>query len=629
MQMAYSQNSIGLDSLLKEEKRLKNIILNSDQSFYDSLLFETYQKIWEITSFNDIRLSCEYAIKMRDLSNKTANKSQRLRAYLNLGISYDNLSEYTNAIDSYSKLRLLSIFYRDTLYLAYSYLNEAIVLSKISRFEEALSFNKRALFLLKRKNSRYEEVVSVLNNMGILYKKLKRYGRAKECYREGLQILKQNNDMYFSSFLENNLASLYLVTGDYTKARNFASKAINSSKFCEDKFLEAANLNLMANVLFAQKQMEAARKFYLQAIHLRDSIGDAQGLSESKIDYGKFLLEAGDLKTAEKFVQEGLRNMKSTGDHTILSKAFKTLTEINEKNGDFKNAYIHLKYHKKIEDSIFNADMLNKIAELDMRYNYEQKADSINLANENRISLIKEKNRADGLIRNAILLFALLIAIFLGILLYQKSKLSKLRNLKALESERFRISRDLHDGLGAGITGVLMLTQQLNPSMDSEKLFKIVNKVNVTLSELLGQLSDLVWTLNLNNESLSNLVNYFHKLSTELFEDSEIELKFELPQQFPDRKLLSIERRNLLMIFKESINNVLKHSKATEVIIRCEIRKTSCSIVIQDNGIGFNIDDKRSYGNGLKNAESRMREIGGSYHVKTEPGKGTLMQIDF
>jgi len=241
---------------------------------------------------------------------------------------------------------------------------------------------------------------------------------------------------------------------------------------------------------------------------------------------------------------------------------------------------------------------------------------------------MKQKNKSEGFIRNVIILFTLIVIIFLGILLYQKNKLFELRNLKALESERFRISRDLHDGLGAGITGVLMLTQQLNPSMDSERLFKIVNKVNVTLSDLLGQLSDIVWTLNVNNESLGNLVNYFHKLSTELFEDSEVELKFELPQQFPDRKLLSIERRNLLMIFKESINNVLKHSTATEVTVRCEIRKTSCRIVIQDNGIGFKIDDKRKYGNGLKNAESRMREIGGSYHVKTEPGKGTLMQID-
>jgi len=367
MQMIYSQNSTELDSLLNEEKRLKSISSGKDKTIADSLLFETYQKIWEITSYNNFRLSCDYALKMRDLSNKTANKSQKLKAYLNLGMSYDNLSEYTHALDSYSKLRLFSIFYRDTLYLAYSYLNEAIVLSKISRFEDALSSNKSALFLLKKQNSRYEEIVSVLNNMGILYKKLKRYDSAKECYIEGLEILNQNNDTYFNSFLENNLASLYLVTGDYTEARNFASKAIISSKISKDKYLEAANLNLMANVLFALKQMDEARKFYLQAIHLRESIGDVQGLSESKIDYGKFLLESGDLITAEKLVEEGLINVKSSGDHTILSNAFKTLAEINEKNGDFKNAYINLKSHKNIEDSIFNANMLSKVAELDMR----------------------------------------------------------------------------------------------------------------------------------------------------------------------------------------------------------------------------------------------------------------------
>lgn len=621
----YCQNSENLDSLFQLEKDLTS----NRNAESNNKLFDVYYKIWTEISYNDFRLGAEYALKMVEQSKKTKNEKHQLIAYLHLGMSYDNSSDYLNALDTYAKLKSLSISFKDTLYLSYAYLNEAIVFSKISRFDESLKSNTRALYLLKKLNSRYEEIVSVYNNLGILYKKIKHYDDAEKSYSSAIKILRQEKDTFYLSYLENNLASLYLVTEQFEKAHQHAQKAINYSQAVNDKHLEASNLNLMGNVFAAQNNFKEAERFYLLAINLRDSIGDFYGKSESLIDYGKCMMALGNYPRAEKTIKEGLDLMNANSDPQLKSAGYKLLADLNEKTSNYAGAYQYLKLYNSIDDSLFNTELVNKIAELNIGYAYELKADSINAANINHLNLINEQNKVDNTVRNAIILITLLIIFFLWILLYQKNKLSELRRLKSIESERYRISRDLHDGLGSGITGVVMLTQQLHPKMESEKLFKNISKINLTLIDILGQLSDIVWTLNVNNETVNDLIHYFHKISLDFFEDSTIELKFELPENIANRKLSSIERRNLLMIFKETLNNVMKHSKAEMVHIHCESRKKTFTILILDNGKGFSQENLLKQGNGLKNAKIRMKEIGGNYHVESEPGKGTRVSITF
>lgn len=200
-----------------------------------------------------------------------------------------------------------------------------------------------------------------------------------------------------------------------------------------------------------------------------------------------------------------------------------------------------------------------------------------------------------------------------------KEKLRELEKQKEVDRERQRISREMHDDIGAGLTQITLMSESAKGRIRAKELDDIAD----TSRTLVSNMSEIIWSLNQENKSLDRLWAYLREQLNHLLEYSGIEYCINFPEDGSQVILSNEQRRNILLVSKEIVNNALKHSNASLITIKGTIEKNSLCFTISDNGTGFNTATTFA-GNGLKNIQNRIKEIGGSIEIVTLPGMGTI-----
>ncbi len=195
----------------------------------------------------------------------------------------------------------------------------------------------------------------------------------------------------------------------------------------------------------------------------------------------------------------------------------------------------------------------------------------------------------------------------------------------ALEQERQRIARDVHDDLGSGLSALSLQTAMAQYKSSPEELKKEIDRINSSARDLSGKIREVIWTVSANNDTLPNLISYLNRYAQELFENTDIDFSVNLPDDIPDKTIAGEHRRTTFLAFKEALNNVLKHADATEVAINFKTTSDTFIIYVDDNGKGFDPALlNQSTGNGLLNMRTRMKEIGADCQFETSK-KGTTV----
>lgn len=207
---------------------------------------------------------------------------------------------------------------------------------------------------------------------------------------------------------------------------------------------------------------------------------------------------------------------------------------------------------------------------------------------------------------------------------YQK-KLAVLERQKEMDNLRKRISRDIHDDVGSDLSKMRMILQQ------SKRLGQRIPPHLFKLQELsekaLSGLSEVVWTVNSDYDHLPEMAAWFRTFAYDFFESEDIRVIFESPEQLPEYIIDPDMRRNILMIYKEGLNNVVKHAKASEINIRFDCSAEGhFSLEWNDNGKGF-VCEKKKCGNGLQNMQRRAEASGLEYSLVSTSTKGTRISI--
>lgn len=196
--------------------------------------------------------------------------------------------------------------------------------------------------------------------------------------------------------------------------------------------------------------------------------------------------------------------------------------------------------------------------------------------------------------------------------------------IQAQQEERNRISADMHDDLGAGMT-TIRLYSELAKGKLADRPIPEIEKISSSANELLNKMNAIIWSMSSSNDSLGNMVAYVRSYSLEYFENTGIDCKITIPENLPNIVIGGEVRRNVFLVVKEALNNVLKHSKATEVAITLELVPGGLKLLIQDNGVGIDLEKLRQFGNGLKNMKKRMEDIGAEFFI--ENNNGTLVTL--
>lgn len=234
---------------------------------------------------------------------------------------------------------------------------------------------------------------------------------------------------------------------------------------------------------------------------------------------------------------------------------------------------------------------------------------------------------------NVALVFIFLLifgsVIVLVVKLKYSKRIKKLEEINQIEKERMRISRDMHDELGTYVTKLSLLSEFAKRNFDNKVLIEnYLNDIAATSNELALSMDEVVWTVNPKNDKLDKLIYYLVQFFENMFSITEIIYKVEIPDDIPDIDVKAEIRHNIFLVVKEIVNNILKHSKATEVILSFKITGKKLVIIIADNGIGFQYSDIVQFSNGLDNIKQRITNINGVLNYSTKKNQGSEFVLE-
>lgn len=205
-----------------------------------------------------------------------------------------------------------------------------------------------------------------------------------------------------------------------------------------------------------------------------------------------------------------------------------------------------------------------------------------------------------------------------------RRQLKVLKRQKEIDDLRKRISRDIHDDVGADLAKLRLYLSQLERNDDQAST--VLQKVKSLSQRAIEGLSEIVWTVNTEYDQLPEMLAWFRNYASEFLEDAGVTLYFESAEVDVNQLVDPELRRHLLMIYKEALNNIVKHSGASEVVIKLDYSEQHLRLLIQDNGKGFSTENIL-VGNGLKNMQHRAHLIKWSFRAGSDNQKGTTIWL--
>lgn len=208
----------------------------------------------------------------------------------------------------------------------------------------------------------------------------------------------------------------------------------------------------------------------------------------------------------------------------------------------------------------------------------------------------------------------------------EKKELEKqMAVMAAHQEERERISADMHDELGSGMTTIRLMSEIAKNKM-KETVPVEIEKISNSANDLLNKMNAIIWSMNSSNDTVDNLISYIRVYAIEYLDGTSIHCRINTPATIPPLEISGDKRRNIFLCLKETLNNALKHSKATEMNIDIVVN-SKLLIKISDNGIGIDPEKTTPSGNGLKNITRRMENIGGSCTIINNGGTETRLEL--
>ncbi len=207
-----------------------------------------------------------------------------------------------------------------------------------------------------------------------------------------------------------------------------------------------------------------------------------------------------------------------------------------------------------------------------------------------------------------------------------KGRIQRLKLRHAREAERTRIARDLHDDLGASLTEISILTALAAETGGENGMRPVLDQLSGKAKEVVGTLDEIVWAVNPREDTLRSLIDYLAAFAREFLDRARIPLRTDIPRHIPDQPLDTTVRHGVFLAAREALNNLVKHSQATQARLAVVLDHCGLEIRIEDNGRGFS-QEWEAKGYGIRNLRERMLSCGGDCRIAGTPGGGVTVAL--
>lgn len=221
--------------------------------------------------------------------------------------------------------------------------------------------------------------------------------------------------------------------------------------------------------------------------------------------------------------------------------------------------------------------------------------------------------------------FISLLAILAGAVIYY-IYFQRIKNLLKLQKLRVKIASDLHDDIGSTLSSISIMSDLLQSQLDnSSRSEQMIREIGSNAHTMLDSMDDIIWSVNPSNDKFQNLALRIREYAIPLFEMKSIRFSIVTPEEMNSLPIPMDVRRNVFLIAKEAINNLVKYSECSEARVEFSMQRSLLVLTVADNGKGFDISSVKPHRNGLQNMKDRAGHIHGNFSISSELGKGTTV----
>lgn len=496
------------------------------------------------------------------------------------------------------------------------------------------SNDKEAATALFLKGIRLYEKLGYEHGMGQAYGNyaahlvsLDRKKEALEYAKKAIALREKNKDNYGLMYSYANIAQIYIMLDSVQLALRYQQMSVQKAEAIGSDKLKVQSYVGLSLIYSRMKKYDLAFQYEYNAVKLLEQSGNTEMLSHRYTALAMGYSLKKDSASAVKYFNKSIAMSEQYNYKENLRDAYLHTAIFYKDHKDYYNAYEYLKKFHKIRDEILDEEAVAQIAELETQYETQKKEEKIQqLNNEKLIQELKLERQA--LFRN-VLIVAIVLALGIAYILFNRYQLKKrLEQKTAMLKERSRISGELHDEVGSTLSTINILSHsaRLKLKSDIEKSDSLLEKINENSQRMMDAMSDIVWSINPENDSLGNISVRMKEFASEILDNKDIDYTFTMDDALQDVKLSPEIRKDVYLAFKEAVNNLAKYSKATTAGISLSRTNGSLNMSIVDNGLGFDMT-KHGSGNGMKTMKKRAEAHGGSFKIESAEGMGTSINL--
>ena len=635
------------------EQRNHDSLLNKlNTASGDSAKTRALLDIGESIEATSIDMSLNYYHQALLAAQKIKNNHLVLSALNDIGVAYIESNKFDSAIIMFEKAILVANDLMDTLRVARITANIGNVhLHQQDRVMAIESYLKSARIWEKCKDQKGLPLLYA--NINQLLTDQKEYGKAIEYGDKAILLSQRLGDDFSMTNALINLSNTFGSTGQPEKQIQLLNQALPLAKKGESIEQIATIYFNIGDYFFRKKEYQHSLDNYLHCYSYSQHMDNQYHLCTTYAALAAVYFKLGDNENALKNIVLAEELANKVGARADLKEIYQTRAEIERKAGNYKLAADYFTKRITVSDSLFKAETSEKVADVEAKYQNEKKQQEIlQLEKDKKIQTFSIRQKSNLNYFLAVSMAGLLIVGFLGYrnlrhrhrLVKQQEELHQQRirelekdrqlvavdsMLKGQEDERSRLAKDLHDGLGGLLSGVKFSLSNMKDNL-------IITPDNMAVFER---------SLDMIDTSIRELRRVAHNMMPEIL------TKFGLDEALKEycnnintTKLLTVKYQSLGMearldksveiiiyrIVQELLNNTMKHAEATDVFVQLIRGGNRLNVVVEDNGKGFDMDvSENNKGAGLANVRSRVDYLKGRLDIHAEPGKGTLVNIEF
>lgn len=598
---------------------------NRDTTWVDKVTFSS----WDVM-YSNPRFAMKALNEAVDVANQKGFTEKLPRLYLNVGIAYDVLDVPDSALLLYNRAKDLTIELGNDAILASAYNNIGLVHWNLNQLDSALYYYIKSEKLFQQVGN-IRGLTSTMNNIGLIHMDQNRLEEARKYFRKVLAQSAVLESLYFESVAYQNLGLSFedpFIAVENThldSAIYYTLKAVPIQIEIENDYGLAKSYHSLSSFYQSLEQDDLAIKYGYDAIATNERLENYHAIASNYYQITGIYIKSNDLNEAAKTIKKAAEFIPQFDDPDLVQKILEAQVDVYLKSNNLE-IFDAFRASNFLQDSLHDVAFKSEVINMQEAYNAEKREKEIAVKNA-------EIEVQDARLRTQVIIGIVSIVLIVAFIIWLIARFRYRQRINALEyknqihAEKSRISKDLHDNVGAQLTSIATRIAMAGNLSDTETSDQL-KQAGSEAKETIDLLRDTIWAMNQESFTVDAFSNRVQNYAAQHLRGiAEVSVN-KATGTYDD--LNSHQALNLFRIVQEAIQNTIKHSGAREMEFTFKKEGEKTLLRIHDDGIGmqYKVDDNRTH-YGLENMRSRAEEMNAEIKIAPKGESGFTILISW